>query len=76
MMVPDSGLISEIILLSDGFQNAKIISQKLVQCFSLCKMMFSNQKHYDFGMRTLKAILVRSGYILHKTQKEESLVLI
>jgi dynein heavy chain len=35
MMVPDFELIAEIIFLSDGFQNAKMLSRKLIQFLKL-----------------------------------------
>jgi dynein heavy chain len=35
MMVPDNGLIAEIMLGSEGFSNAKILSKKMVQLYKL-----------------------------------------
>jgi len=29
--------------------------------FELCKKQLSNQEHYDFGLRSLKAVLVSAG---------------
>lgn len=35
MMIPDYSLIAEIMLFSEGFQSAKILSQKMVHLFKL-----------------------------------------
>jgi len=35
MIVPDYSMIAEILFLSDGFVDAKILSTKLVQIFKL-----------------------------------------
>lgn len=35
MMIPDYGLIAEIMLYAEGFGNAKILSKKMVQLYKL-----------------------------------------
>ena len=35
MMIPDYGLIAEIMLGAEGFKNAKILSKKMVQLYKL-----------------------------------------
>ena len=41
MIVPDYKLIAEIMLFSEGFQNARIIAQKVVLLYDLCSSQLS-----------------------------------
>ena len=63
MIVPDSMLISEILLYSYGFLNAKSLAQKIVYTFYLAKQQLSQQVHYDFGLRAIKIILSSAGVL-------------
>jgi hypothetical protein len=63
MIIPDSMLISEILLYSYGFCEAKSLAQKIVYVFYLAKQQLSHQIHYDFGLRAIKIILSSAGVL-------------
>ena len=44
-------------LFAEGFEDAKVLSKKMVQLYKLSSEQLSQQDHYDFGMRALFAIL-------------------
>merc|ERR550537_801570 len=60
-MVPSYALIAEIRLYSFGYTNAKVIGIKGTQALQLSSEQLSPQRHYDFGMRGLNALLVAGG---------------
>ena len=61
MIVPDLQMISEIMLFSEGFESAKPLAKKMAILYNLSKSVLSKQFHYDFGLRTLKTVLVLAG---------------
>ncbi|XP_037593658.1 dynein heavy chain 14, axonemal isoform X1 [Cebus imitator] len=61
MMVPHYQMIAEIILFSFGFKSAKSLSGKLANLYELACKQLSQQDHYDFGLRSLKIILIMAG---------------
>ncbi len=62
MIVPDSDLICEIMLVAEGFLEAKTLARKLVTLYySLCCRLLSKQDHYDWGLRAIKSILILAG---------------
>lgn len=61
MSKPDKELITEVMLFSQGFTQAKALSKQTVPFFDHCASEMSKQAHYDFGLRALKSVLVSSG---------------
>jgi dynein heavy chain 2 len=71
MGYPDKTKIAEVALLSDGFLNAKKLGRKLVYVFSTAKNMLTSQRHYDWGLRSLKSIVRTAGTTRRRMWKEE-----
>lgn len=61
MMVPDSAIIAENILFSDGFQSTRILAKKVFTLYQLATRQLSKQDHYDFGLRSMVALLRYGG---------------
>ena len=61
MVKPDSRLISQVMLYSQGIVSAQQLSDKVVQLFKLCESQMSKQSHYDFSLRALKTLLISAG---------------
>lgn len=76
MMVPDSELIAEIILQSEGFTEAKILAKKITTLYALMIQQLSKQDHYDFGLRAIKSILVKAGALKRSSPEEQEKVLL
>ena len=70
MTQPDTRLIAELLLYSNGFVLADRLSDKLVGVLSLCTQTLGSQPHYDWGMRGLKAVI--STAIQHRTQHHDA----
>ncbi|XP_059853521.1 dynein axonemal heavy chain 17 [Delphinus delphis] len=61
MVVPDFELICEIMLVSEGFLEARLLARKFITLYTLCKELLSKQDHYDWGLRAIKSVLVVAG---------------
>ena len=61
MVVPDFKLIAEIMLVAEGFIEARILARKFLTLYTLCKDLLSKQDHYDWGLRAIKSVLVVAG---------------
>ena len=77
MMIPNYGLIAEIMLFSKGFIHAKPLSNKMTKLYKLASDQLSQQRHYDFGMRAVKSVLVMAGMLRRQfPEQSEEVVLI
>ncbi|CAF1355620.1 unnamed protein product [Rotaria magnacalcarata] len=61
MVVPDSIYIAENFLFSEGFQNTRNLARKVYTLYQLSTQQLSKQDHYDFGLRSLTAVLRYAG---------------
>jgi dynein heavy chain 1 len=61
MVIPDRKLIAQVMLYSQGIVTAELLAPKVVDLFLLCEEKMSKQRHYDFGLRALKTLLVSAG---------------
>jgi dynein heavy chain len=61
MMVPDSEMIAEIMLQSEGFKDATVLAKKITTIYSLIDKQLSKQPHYAYGLRAIKSVLQRAG---------------
>ncbi|EDW77285.2 uncharacterized protein Dwil_GK18215 [Drosophila willistoni] len=61
MQQPEPGEIARVMLFVEGFKAAAEISSRIVELFDLCGKMLSAQRHYDWGLRELKTVLLVCG---------------
>ncbi|CDJ52735.1 Dynein heavy chain, related [Eimeria brunetti] len=61
MVKPDFTLIAEVLMLANGFITASELATKVVQVFSIASALLTQQTHYDWGLRAMKAVLVNAG---------------
>ncbi|KAM6166251.1 LOW QUALITY PROTEIN: dynein axonemal heavy chain 14 [Erethizon dorsatum] len=72
MVVPHCQMIAEIILFSFGFKSAKSLSGKLACLYELASKQLSQQAHYDFGLRSLKMVLIMAGKKKQESKRDTS----
>ena len=56
-----------------GFTSAKVLATKIVYLYNLSHSQLSQQDHYDFGMRAIKAVLLMAGEIKRSHIKDPNL---
>uniref|UniRef100_A0A4W2DC87 Dynein axonemal heavy chain 11 n=1 Tax=Bos indicus x Bos taurus TaxID=30522 RepID=A0A4W2DC87_BOBOX len=61
MVAPDIELICEILLVAEGFVDARSLACKFITLYTLCQELLSKQDHYDWGLRAIKSVLVVAG---------------
>ncbi|XP_002132927.3 cytoplasmic dynein 2 heavy chain 1 [Drosophila pseudoobscura] len=61
MQQPEPGEIARVMLFVEGFTAAADIASRIVELFDLCGKMLSAQRHYDWGLRELKTVLLVCG---------------
>eukprot|EP00471_Norrisiella_sphaerica_P010953 CAMPEP_0184498660 /NCGR_PEP_ID=MMETSP0113_2-20130426/39505_1 /TAXON_ID=91329 /ORGANISM="Norrisiella sphaerica, Strain BC52" /LENGTH=4666 /DNA_ID=CAMNT_0026886275 /DNA_START=34 /DNA_END=14034 /DNA_ORIENTATION=- len=61
MVVPDTRLICENMLMSEGFRGARVLAYKFTTLYNLSKELLSQQRFYDWGLRATKAVLRVAG---------------
>jgi dynein heavy chain 2, cytosolic len=70
MQQPEPEAIAKVILFVEGFERAEEIGKKIVELFRLAEKMLSPQKHYDWGLRELKTVLMACGNSLYDNKDE------
>jgi dynein heavy chain len=61
MIRPDLKPICENMLMSEGFQTARMLAIKFVTLYQLSSELLSKQPHYDWGLRAVKSVLRVAG---------------
>ena len=71
MVKPDSTLIAQVMLFSQGLESAHKLSSKVVELFRLCQTKIPSRRHYDFSLRALKTLLISAGSLKRKLLEED-----
>ena len=74
MVVPDTLFIAEILLYSVGFNAARNLAFKITRKFAIFNEALKYVQHYDFGLRTIKSVLVYAGVIKLRVINVKSLL--
>lgn len=69
MSKPDSIVITEVLLLSQGFKSSAPLAKQLVSLFQNLKTTLPLRPHYDFGLRSLKSTVIASRSLLSSASR-------
>ncbi|XP_058067024.1 cytoplasmic dynein 2 heavy chain 1 [Anopheles bellator] len=72
MQAPRPEQIARVTLFVEGFREADRLGAQLVELFRLAECTLSRQRHYDWGLRALKAVLGACGAALRAHQGSSS----
>ncbi|XP_053681370.1 cytoplasmic dynein 2 heavy chain 1 [Anopheles nili] len=61
MQAPRPQQIARVTLFVEGFKQADRLGDQIVELFELAQKILSRQRHYDWGLRELKAVLCACG---------------
>lgn len=61
MILPNLRVITEVILYCNGFLTSDELSTKITKVFEFAKMQLGGSTFYDFGLRSLKAVVEQAG---------------
>lgn len=61
MQQPEPRDIARVLLFAERFKNADIIGGQLVEVFQMAQEILSPQRHYDWGLRELRTVLMACG---------------
>uniref|UniRef100_A0A8D9AKK0 Dynein heavy chain 10, axonemal n=1 Tax=Cacopsylla melanoneura TaxID=428564 RepID=A0A8D9AKK0_9HEMI len=74
--LPDTELICQVMLFSEGFLEASDLARKMSTLYNLSQSILSKQCHYDFGLRAIKSVLITAGQLKRESpQLKEGIVL-
>lgn len=59
MVIPDFELICEIMLVAEGFIDARLLARKFISLYTLCKELLSKQVHKT--LITLSTVMILSA---------------
>lgn len=61
MQQPEPRDIARVLLFAERFHHADIIGGQLVEVFQMAQEILSPQRHYDWGLRELRTVLMACG---------------